>query len=153
VVTPAVGAKRGVYPVRAQLQVAGANVPAAWRQVVEDVALISVDGADDGGLVYLTEEPADVVVAAGDSARLTATVGTDACADLSLEAHLISPWGTWEWIGPAALGAVLPARGTVEVGFDVTPPAWIEPGQWWALIRIGCAGRLVYSPSVKVIVR
>jgi len=153
VVTSPVGAKRGAYPVRVQLALTGTKVPAAWRQVVEDVAVVCVDGADDGGLVYLTEEPTDVVVAAGNSARLTATVGTDACADLSLEAHLISPWGTWEWIGPAALGAVLPARGTVELGFDVTPPAWVEPGQWWALIRIGCAGRLVYSSSVKVVVQ
>ena len=45
------------------------------------------------------------------------TVGSHAGADLALEAHLISPWGTWEWIGPAALGAVLPARGTVDLGF------------------------------------
>ena len=121
--------------------------------MVEDVALISVGGTDDSGLVYLTDEPADVVVAAGNSARLTAKVGTDACADLSLEAHLISPWGTWEWIGPPVLGAVLPAGGTVELGFDVSPPAWVQPGQWWALIRIGCAGRLVYSPAVKVTVQ
>jgi alpha-mannosidase len=147
-------AEPGLYPVRAQLQVTGAaDIPPAWRQVVEDVCVVSVDGADDGGLVYLTDEPADVEVAAGDSARLAVTVGTDAWADLSLEAHLISPWGTWEWIGPPTLGAVLPARGTVELGFDVTPPAWVEPGQWWALIRVGCAGRLVYSPAVRVTVR
>jgi alpha-mannosidase len=150
--TPA-GTARGVYPVRAQLAVTDAGVPASWRQVVEDIALVSVGGADDGGLIYLSREPTDIVVAAGDSARLTATLGSDAGADLSLEAHLISPWGTWEWIGPPALGAVLPARGTVDIGFDVNPPAWVEPGQWWALIRIGCAGRLVYSPTVKVIVR
>ena len=43
--------------------------------------------------------------------------------------------------------------GAVELGFDVAPPAWVEPGQWWALIRIGCAGRLVYSPAVRVTVR
>ncbi|MBV8177434.1 MAG: alpha-mannosidase, partial [Mycobacterium sp.] len=147
-------AKPGLYPVRAQLHVTGAaKVPPAWRQVVEDVCLVSVGGADDGGLAYLVDGPADVEVAAGDSARLAVTIGTDACADLSLEAHLISPWGTWEWIGPAALGAVLPARGTVELGFDVSPPAWVEPGQWWALVRVGCAGRLVYSPAVKVTVR
>ena len=102
------------------------DVPPAWRQVVEDVCMISVGGADDGGLVYLVDGPADVEVAAGESARLAVTVGTDACADLSLEAHLISPWGTWEWIGPATLGAVLPARGTVELGFDVSPPAWVR---------------------------
>ena len=79
-------------------------------------------------------------------------MGTHARADLALEAHLISPWGTWEWIGPAALGAVLPARGRVELGFDVTPPPWQDPGQWWALVRVGCAGRLVYTPAVKVTV-
>ena len=99
----------GLYPVRAQLQVTGAEAPVAWRTVVEDVALICVSGTDDRGLVYLTDERADVVVTAGNSARLAATVGTDACAaDLSLEAHLISPWGTWEWISPSVLGAVLP---------------------------------------------
>ena len=87
------------------------------------------------------------------AARLTVTVGTDAHADLAVEAHLISPWGTWEWIGPAASGAELPARGTVELGFDVAPPVWVEPGEWWALIRVGCAGRLLYSPAVKVTVR
>ena len=109
-------------------------------------------GVDEAELVYLVDGPADVELAAGETARLTVTVGTHARADLALEAHLISPWGTWEWIGPAALGAVLPARGTVELGFDVTPPAWLEPGQWWALVRVGCAGRLVYSPAVQVTV-
>src|SRR5271165_3250107 len=143
----------GLYPVRAQLEVTGASLPPVWRQVVEDVCMVSIGEADDSGVAYLVDEPADVEVAAGESARLTATVGTDACADLSLEAHLISPWGTWEWIGPATLGAVLPARGTVEIGFDVSPPAWVESGQWWALIRVSCAGRLVYSPAVKVTVR
>ena len=146
--------KPGLYPVRAQLQVAGAdNVPAAWRQVVEDVGVISIGEVDDSGLLYLTEEPADIEVSAGGSTRLAVTVGTDANADLAAEAHLISPWGTWEWIGPAVAGATVPARGTVEFGFDVTPPVWVEPGQWWALVRVGCAGRLVYSPAVKVTVR
>jgi alpha-mannosidase len=145
-------AEPGLYPVRAQLQITGGDVPAAWCQVVEDVCVVSVGGADDGGLLDLVDGPADVELAAGESARLAVTVGTDACADLSLEAHLISPWGTWEWIGPATLGAVLPARGTVELGFDVSPPPWVEPGQWWALIRVGCAGQLLYSPAAKVTV-
>ncbi len=146
-------AEPGLYPVRAQLQLTGTDLPASWRQVVEDVCMISVGGADDGGVVHLLDGPADVEVAAGDSARLAVTVRSDACGDLSLEAHVISPWGTWEWIGPATLGAVLPARGTVELGFDVTPPAWVQPGHWWALIRVGCAGRLVYSHAVTVTVR
>jgi alpha-mannosidase len=147
-------AQPGLYPIRAQLRLSGDSLPAAWRQVVEDVGVVAVggDAVDLGDLVQLVDGPADVTLRAGDTARLTVTVGTDARADLALEAHLISPWGTWEWIGPPALGAVLPARGTAELGFAVTPPAWLEPGQWWALVRVGCAGRLVYSPAVKVTV-
>ncbi|WP_204810337.1 NEW3 domain-containing protein [Mycobacterium riyadhense] len=141
----------GLYPVRAQLRITDGSVPAAWRQVVEDVCVVAV-GTEPTELVYLVDGPADIEVGPGDSARLTATIGSRARSDLALEAHLISPWGTWEWIGPAALGAVLPARGTAELVFDVSPPAWLEAGQWWASVRIGCAGRLVYSPAVKVTV-
>ena len=87
------------------------------------------------------------------TATLSVTVGTDAYADLAVEAHLISPWGTWEWMGPNIIGADLPARGTVDLEFDVAPPPWVEPGEWWALIRVACAGELLYSPAVKVVVR
>ena len=154
VVSIPAGTRPGLYPVRAQLRVTGDEVPAAWRQVVEDVCVVTVGGkaVDPGGLIHLVDGPAEVTLAAGDTASLTVTVGTSAGADLALEAHLISPWGTWEWIGPAALGVVLPARGTVELTFDVCAPAWLDPGHWWALVRVGCAGRLVYSPAVRVTV-
>ncbi len=152
VVSVPAGARAGLYPVRAQLRIAGENVPAAWRQAVEDVCVVEVGAVEETELIYLRDGPVDVELAPGETTRLTVTVGTHARADLALEAHLISPWGIWEWIGPAALGAVLPARGRVELAFDVAPPAWQDPGEWWALVRVGCAGRLVYSPAVKVIV-
>jgi alpha-mannosidase len=145
----------GLYPVRAELAVTGSDaaaIPPSWRQLVEDVCVVSV-GATDEDLVRLVGDPEPVELSAGQTGRLGVTVGTDAHADLAVEAHLISPWGTWEWMGPAAVGRELPARGTVELSFDVAPPAWAEPGEWWALIRIGCAGRLLYSPAVKVTVR
>jgi len=147
----------GLYPIRAQLHVTGddaVSMPASWRQVVEDVATVSVGTPrEDNEIVYLVTEPADIEVAAGDVDRLVVAVGTAAGASLSLEAHVISPWGTWEWIGPAAQGAVVSPGETTEIGFDVTPPPWVQPGQWWALVRIGCAGRLLYSPAVRVTVR
>jgi len=144
-------AEPGHYPVRAQLTLSG-DVPPAWHQSVEDICVITV-GEPSGDLVQLVSEPSDLVVARGESARLSVTIGSGAAADLALEAHLISPWGTWEWMGPAARGEVLPAGGEVEVGFDVAPPPWAVPGTWWALIRIGCTGRLLYSPAVAVTVR
>jgi alpha-mannosidase len=89
----------------------------------------------------------------GETSRLAMTVGTDAFGDLAVEAHLISPWGTWEWMGPNAFGVELHARGTKELSFTVAPPVWVEPGEWWALIRVAAAGQLIYSPAVKVTVR
>ncbi|OBF26871.1 NEW3 domain-containing protein [Mycobacterium sp. ACS4331] len=144
-------ASPGWYPVRAQLTLDG-DIPRPWRQTVEDVCLIAV-GEDRGDVLRLESEPSDVVVAPGCSQRLTVRVGTDAHADLAVEAHLISPWGTWEWLGPAAIGAVLPARGGVDLVFDVAPPAWVAPGQWWALVRVAAAGELLYTPAVRVVVR
>ena len=146
-------AESGVYPIRAQLRVSGDHLPRSWHQVVEDVCLATVGDVDDSALVYLVDEPTDIEVAVGDSAELAVTVGSGARGDLALEAHLISPWGTWDWIGPQTRGAVLPARGTVELSFDVAPPLWIKPGRWWALVRVGCAGNLVYSHAVNVTVR
>jgi alpha-mannosidase len=146
----------GLYPVRAELAVTGADVtsmPPAWRQVVEDVCIVSVGTTDDQELLRLISGPEAVEVNAGSTATLAATVGTDAYGEVAIEAHLISPWGTWEWLGPTVIGTELAARGTVELVFDVAPPVWVEPGEWWALIRIGCAGQLLYSPAVKVTVR
>ncbi len=143
-------AEPGLYPLRAQLRITGDEVPAAWRQTVEDVCVVEVGACDEAEMIYLAEGPSGVELAGGDTAALTVTLGSRAGADLALEAHLISPWGTWEWLGPAAAGAVLPARGTVDVSFDVSPPAWLDPGRWWALVRVGCAGRLVYTPAVQV---
>ena len=143
----------GLYPVRAELSVTGnASIPASWRQVVEDVAMVSVGDTTDQ-VLRLLAEPEPVDVAAGGTATLSVTVGTDAYADLAVEAHLISPWGTWEWLGPSVIGAEIPARGSVVLDFDVAPAVSVEPGEWWALVRIACAGHLLYTPTVKVSVR
>jgi alpha-mannosidase len=147
------GTRPGLYPVRAELAVTGgASIPASWRQTVEDVCMVSV-GATDDGVLRLVSGPEPVDIAAGARATLAVTVANDTHADLSLEAHLISPWGTWEWMGAGVVGADVRARSTLVIGFDVAPPKWVEPGEWWALVRVGCAGELVYSPAVRVVVR
>lgn len=142
----------GHYPVRAELALAGGEIPASWHQTVEDVAVISI-GEQDDPLVHWVAEPRAVQVAAGEVAPLGVVVGSAAHADLTVEAHLISPWGTWEWLRPNILGGALPAQGSLPLDFEVAPPAGTPPGRWWALIRVACAGELLYSPSVPVVVR
>ena len=100
-------AKPGLYPVRAQLQLTGTDLPTSWRQVVEDVCVVAIDGVDYDRLVYLTGELAEVEVAAGQSARLAVTVGTDASAELSVEAHLIKSLAAGAGTGA---GRLCPAR-------------------------------------------
>ncbi|ULE33929.1 NEW3 domain-containing protein [Mycobacterium sp. IDR2000157661] len=143
----------GRYPVRAELTLTGSHLPASWRQMVEDVCVVDVNAPAEDVLLRLVSGPDPVEIAAGETAQLTVTVGTDACAAVAVEAHLISPWGTWEWIGPAATGMELAARGTADIVFDVAPPRGAQPGEWWALVRLAAAGHLVYSPAVKVTVR
>jgi hypothetical protein len=142
----------GLYPVLAELAVTGGAIPASWHQTVEDVAVLSV-GQHDDRLLRMVSEPSGVDVAAGGTATLGVTIGTDAYVDLTVEAHVISPWGTWEWLRPNIVGGIVRARGTLELSFDVAPPPWTEPGQWWALIRVACAGELLYSQAARVVVR
>ncbi|MEB3021426.1 glycoside hydrolase family 38 N-terminal domain-containing protein [[Mycobacterium] crassicus] len=140
----------GLYPLRARLDLSG-HVPQSWRQPVEDIAVVRVGDPGSDRLLYL-DDPSEIEVTAGRSARLSVMAGTDAHADLAVEAHLVSPWGTWEWAGPAAVGAVIPARGRVELSFEVAPPVWAKPGTWWALVRVGGAGALAYSTAVRLAV-
>ena len=150
------GIPDGRYPVRVELAVTGGSrnsqIPASWRQTIEDICVVTV-GESAAQLLKLVSGPRPVEVTQGEKATLSVTVGTDAGADLGIEAHLISPWGTWEWLGPSVIGAELPAGGTTTLDFDVAPPDNVEPGQWWALVRIAAAGRLLYTPAVAVTVR
>ena len=145
----------GLYPVRAELALTGHHVsmPPSWRQVVEDVCVVSVAAPAEDSLLRFVSDPEPVDIKAGERTTLSVSVATDGYADIAVEAHVISPWGTWEWIGPGATGAELAARGTVDLSFDVAPPVWTQPGEWWALIRVAAAGHLLYSPAVKVTVR
>ncbi len=151
-VTPPSGTSTGCYPVRARLTLTGDDLPSPWRQTVEDVCLITV-GERTAKVLRLLAGPEDVTLVAGERGRISVTVGTDCGANIAVEAHLISPWGTWEWIAPAATSADLPAFGQVRLQFNVTPPHSTASGQWWALVRVAAAGELLYTPSVRVAVR
>jgi hypothetical protein len=139
----------GSYPIRARVELAGDDLPESWRQVVEDVAVITVPGADTA-LLRFTGEPQALRLAPGQRGAISARVASGAHAPIAVEAALVSPWGTWELAGPRAIGAEIPALGEVELTFDLTPPPWTPPGHWWALIKVAGAGKLLYSPAVAL---
>jgi uncharacterized membrane protein len=150
-VTAPAGTEPGRYPVRVRVEPAGDALPASWRQVVEDVAVLTVGASiEQTGLIRLSADPEPVRLARGERGRLTVRVASAAGAPIALEAALVSPWGSWEFTGPRLIGAELPAGGEVELAFDVTVPPWAAPGNWWALVRVAGAGRLLYSPTVPL---
>jgi alpha-mannosidase len=149
-VTAPEGAQAGRYPVRVQAELAG-DVPPSWRQVVEDVAVLAVGPTvEPGNLIRLSADPEPIRLARGESGRLAVRVASSALGSIALEATVVSPWGTWDLVGPRIVGAELPAGGEVELAFDVTVPPSAAPGSWWALVRVSGAGRLLYSPAVSL---
>jgi alpha-mannosidase len=150
-VTAPADAEPGRYPVRVRVEPAGDALPTSWRQVVEDVAVVSVGASiEQEPLIRLSAEPEPVRLARGERGRLAVRVASVANAPVTLEAALVSPWGTWEFTGPRLVGAEVPAKGEVELAFDVVVPPWAAPGRWWALVRVAGAGRLLYSPTVPL---
>src|SRR6201999_3620997 len=114
-VTAPADAVAGRHPVRARLEPAGAEgLPPSWGQVVEDVAVLTV-GSPAGDLIRFAADPAPVRGRAG----LPVRVESGAAGPIAVEAAVISPWGTWECVGPRSLGTELPAGGEVELAFDV----------------------------------
>jgi alpha-mannosidase len=148
-VTAPPDAAPGRYPVRVRAELAG-DVPASWRQVVEDVVVVTVGSPEPASLIRLSADPSPVRLRRGESGRLAVRVASSAGAPVALEAAVVSPWGTWDFVGPRAVGAELPAGGEVELAFDVTVPPWTAPGCWWALVRVAGAGKLLYSPAVPL---
>ena len=73
----------------------------ALRQVVEDVALLTVPG-EEAPLLRLSADPQPVRLAPGGRGRIAVRVASSAHASVAVEAWLISPWGTWELGGPRA---------------------------------------------------
>ncbi len=144
------GAAPGLYPVRAELAATGAAIPARRGIRPSRTSACCRWGGTTTSCCGCSRVRRRSTVAAGEQARISVTVATDAHADLALEAHLVSPWGTWEWLGPNIVGDVVPARGSVTLTFDAAPPVWTTPGRWWALLRVACAGALVYTPAVSV---
>ncbi|EUA78524.1 hypothetical protein I553_3881 [Mycobacterium xenopi 4042] len=137
------GDRGRLYPIRAQLRITATGCLAhgdkSWKTCAR-----SPSSPNRPATGVPRRRPTDVELAAGACARLSVVVGTDAHAPLAIEAHLISPWGTWDG-SPRSLRRGLAARGTVSLGFDVTHRRgprrrMVGPGPGW------CAGSCCTHP-------
>lgn len=135
----------GCYPLRATLDPFD----------VYDLVLLTVpewDGDEPVEVLWVASAPPTVAVEVGSSAVLRVEVASCAHGDLPVQARILSPRETWEFVGPFCVGASLPALGRTALDFTVSPPPWATPGSWSAVVRV-TAGELVRTtPPIRLLI-
>ncbi|MEZ0115543.1 alpha-mannosidase [Catenulispora sp. EB89] len=173
----AAAAAPGMYFVRVQLAVGGS----AGESVVEDVISVLIDapeyappatspeteielGVQTQGTKSETARPtgleitsltpaAGLSLSPGERATLRVGLRNTTRGRIDGEAMPVSPWGTWDFIGPYAAAFSVEAGAEASVEFEVAIPATAEPGHWWALVKLMWFGRSQYTAAVPVVVR
>jgi alpha-mannosidase len=141
VVTPTDSAPEGIYWVRARIRSGG--------QTVEDVARLTV-GAHGAETVEVVVQTPALRLRPGQTAAIELALSSDAATSVSVQAHLVSPWHTWELFPDANTGLEIPARGTARLHLPVRVPDGHRPGRWWALVKLAHAGQLHYTEPIEV---
>jgi alpha-mannosidase len=92
-------------------------------------------------------------LAPGDEGELAVRVTSGLASELHGEAQLVSPFGTWEMLGPWTQGfGIAPGADTV-LRFAVRVPPTARHGQWWALVKVMYYGRVRYTEAIPVIIK
>jgi alpha-mannosidase len=103
--------------------------------------------------IELSLLPASLVVAAGERAELLAQITNRTASEIRGECQLVSPFGTWKWLGPWTRGFDVAPGAAAALAFPVLLPTGARPGaRWWALAKVMYFGRVRYSECAEVAV-
>jgi alpha-mannosidase len=119
----------------------------------ESLELMQADysaGAAEADLAVLTP---GLRLAPGDQGELLVLVTSGLASELHGEAQLVSPFGSWEMLGPWTQGfSVEPGASTVlRFGVHV-PAAARSPMRSWALVKVMYYGRVRYTEAIPVVI-
>ncbi|MGH3395494.1 MAG: hypothetical protein ACRDPO_12480, partial [Streptosporangiaceae bacterium] len=103
--------------------------------------------------VELTVASRELRLAPGEAGVIEVVVASRAASEIRGEVQLISPAGSWPFLG-AWTSAFSAAPGAAALlSFPVTAPADARPGQrWWALAKVMYFGRARYAEPVEIII-
>jgi hypothetical protein len=119
----------------------------------ETLELMQADyraGAAEVEVAVLTPE---LRLVPGGQDELQVRVTNRLASELHGEAQLVSPFGTWQMLGPWIQGFGADPQDSVILRFPVKAPATERPGsRWWALVKVMYFGRVRYTEAIGVIV-
>jgi len=137
----------------AVVQAGGPGNPDLYLPLGDVLPLVEANAAAttaELGLATLTPPPR---LAPGGTADLSVEMSSGLASEMRGEAQLVSPFGSWEALGPWTQGFRIPPGGRATLSFRVRVPAAARPGtQWWALVKIMYFGRVRYTEAVPVTV-
>jgi hypothetical protein len=91
-------------------------------------------------------------LAPGERGELLVRLTSGLASEMHGEAQLVSPFGTWELLGPWTQGfSVAPGASTV-LRFAADVPVTARQAQSWALVKVMYYGRVRYTEAVPVII-
>jgi alpha-mannosidase len=118
----------------------------------EELELMQADyaaGAAEADVAVLTPQ---LRLAPGSQGELQVRVTSGLASELHGEAQLVSPFGSWEMLGPWTQGfSIAPGASTV-LRFAVNVPVTARPAQWWALVKVMYYGRVRYAEAIPVVI-
>jgi alpha-mannosidase len=118
----------------------------------ETLELMQADyiaGAAEVDLAVLTPE---LHLAPGSRGELLVRATSGLASELHGEAQLVSPFGTWEMLAPAAQGfSIAPGTSTV-LRFAASVPVTARNAQWWALVKVMYYGRVRYTEAIPIVI-
>ena len=88
----------------------------------------------------------------GSDGELQVRVTSGLASELRGEAQLVSPFGSWEMLGPWTQGfSIAPGTSTV-LRFAAHVPVTARHAQWWALVKVMYYGRVRYTEAIPVVI-
>jgi alpha-mannosidase len=149
-----------------------ARTPDGLGQLLEDAAVLTVGEPDRPDLSLPLDELLPLIeadqqaaeaeialdvltprvdLAPGQQGELAIQIHNRVASQLRGEAQLVSPFGSWDALGPWTAGFVAGPGATARLGYRVAMPAGARPGaHWWAVVKVMYFGRVRYSPAVPV---
>jgi alpha-mannosidase len=104
-------------------------------------------GVAEADVAVLTPE---LRLTPGSQGELQVRVTSGLASELHGEAQLVSPFGSWDMLGPWTQGfSVAPGASTV-LRFAVDVPVTARPARWWALVKVMYYGRVRYTEAINV---